>query len=399
MKSDYDVIVVGAGPGGTTACRYCARAGLKTLLIDKERFPRYKVCGGCLSLKTVRLLGLDLGPVVENTVSAVKFTYRSRDPLLIDSEDPIGLMVMRDRFDHFLVRKAVEEGSEFLDGERVLGAKELGNGTEVVLANGKRLSCHYLMGADGAESVIAKSFPFSLRKIRGDEVGLQSEVPYRSAVHFPKEDLHRVHLDFGRIPNGYGWVFPKKDGLSIGVGGAFRGGEKHIHQYFRDFVQDLKLIPGSKVEKALGHRLPVYYGAGQKVSYKNVLLVGDAGCMIDPLTGEGIYNAIRSGMLAAEAVLRSKEKGEPAGALYQNAVQEELFAHLQWALHVSRIIYRFPKLSYRTLRQYPELGGLCMQMLGGQTTYPAFVVKVKERIKDLLKGKIGEKIRGTIANP
>ena len=108
MKSDYDVIVVGAGPGGTTACRYCARAGLKTLLIDKDRFPRYKVCGGCLSLKTVRLLGLDLGPVVENTVSAVKFTYRSRDPLLIDSEDPIGLMVMRDRFDHFLVRKAVE---------------------------------------------------------------------------------------------------------------------------------------------------------------------------------------------------------------------------------------------------------------------------------------------------
>ena len=399
MKSDYDVIVVGAGPGGTTACRYCARAGLKTLLIDKDQFPRYKVCGGCLSLKTVRLLNLDLGPVVENTVSAVKFTYRARDPLLIDSEDPIGLMVMRDRFDEFLVREAVKEGSEFLDGDRVLEARELGNGTEVVLTSGKRLSCQYLMGADGAESVIAKSFPFSLRKIRGDEVGLQSEVPYSSAIHFKKEDLRRVHLDFGRIPNGYGWVFPKKEGLSIGVGGVFRGGEKHIHQYFRDFVQDLKLIPGSKVEKTLGHRLPVYDGAGQKVSYKNVLLVGDAGGMIDPLTGEGIYYAIRSGMLAAEAVLRSKEKGNPAGALYQNSVQEELFAHLQWALHVSRIIYRFPRLSYRTLRQYPELGGLCMQMLGGQATYPACVVKVRERIKDLLKGKIGEKIRKAMANP
>jgi geranylgeranyl reductase family protein len=399
MRSDYDVIVVGAGPGGTTACRYCARAGLKTLLIDKDQFPRYKVCGGCLSLKTVRLLNLDLGPVVENTVSAVKFTYRARDPLLIDSEDPIGLMVMRDRFDAFLVREAVKEGSEFLDGDRVLEARELGNGTEVVLTSGKRLSCQYLMGADGAESVIAKSFPFSLRKIRGDEVGLQSEVPYSSAIFFKKEDLRRVHLDFGRIPKGYGWVFPKKEGLSIGVGGVFRGGEKNIHQYFRDFVQDLKLIPGRKVEKTLGHRLPVYDGAGQKVSYKNVLLVGDAGGMIDPLTGEGIYYAIRSGMLAAEAVLRSKKKGNLAGALYQTSVQEQIFLHLQWALHVSRIIYRFPRLSYRTLRQYPELGGLCMQMLGGQATYPAFVVKVRERIKDLLKGKIGEKIRKAMANP
>jgi len=399
MRSDYDVIVVGAGPGGTTACRYCARAGLKTLLIDKDQFPRYKVCGGCLSLKTVRLLNLDLGPVVENTVSAVKFTYRARDPLLIDSEDPIGLMVMRDRFDDFLVREAVKEGSEFLDGDRVLEARELGNGTEVVLTSGKRLSCQYLMGADGAESVIAKSFPFSLRKIRGDEVGLQSEVPYSSAIYFKKEDLRRVHLDFGRIPKGYGWVFPKKEGLSIGVGGVFRGGEKNIHQYFRDFVQDLKLIPGRKVEKTLGHRLPVYDGAGQKVSYKNVLLVGDAGGMIDPLTGEGIYYAIRSGMLAAEAVLRSKEKGNLAGAVYQSSVQEQIFLHLQWALHVSRIIYRFPRLSYRTLRQYPELGGLCMQMLGGQATYPAFVVKVRERIKDLLKGKIGEKIRKAMANP
>jgi len=399
MRSDYDVIVVGAGPGGTTVCRYCARAGLNTLLIDKDRFPRHKICGGCLSPKTVRLLGLDLAPVVENTVSGVKFTYRGRDPFSIESEGPIGYMVMRDRFDQFLVREAVKEGSEFLDGERVLEAKELGNGTEVVLENGKRLSCQYLVGADGAESVIAKSFPFSVRKLRRDEVGMQSEVLYSTTMHFPKEDLRRVHLDFGRIPNGYGWVFPKKEGLSIGVGGVFRGGEKNIHQHFKDFVQELKPVPGSKFGKALSHRLPVYHGAEQRVSCRNVLLVGDAGCMVDPLTGEGIYYAIRSGILAAEAVLRSRENGDPAGEYYQNAVEEELFAHLQWALHVSRIIYRFPQLSYRTLKHYPELGHLCIQMLEGQVSYPAFVGKVKERIQDLLKGRIGERIRKAMANP
>jgi flavin-dependent dehydrogenase len=79
MNRDYDVIVVGAGPGGSTAARFCAQAGLKTLLIEKERLPRYKPCGGCLSTKTVHLLGLDLSPVVENTIYGANFTYCLKD--------------------------------------------------------------------------------------------------------------------------------------------------------------------------------------------------------------------------------------------------------------------------------------------------------------------------------
>src|SRR5512139_2837203 len=153
MKWDYDVIVVGAGPGGATASRYCARAGLKTLVIEKERLPRYKVCGGCLSLKTVRLLGFDLGPVVENIVHGAKFTYTLRDPLFVDSHESIGFLVMRERFDQFLIERSVEAGVELVEGKKVLAAREVGSGIEVEWQGGGRTRCEYLIGADGAGSV------------------------------------------------------------------------------------------------------------------------------------------------------------------------------------------------------------------------------------------------------
>src|SRR5512143_1231718 len=120
MNSDYDVIVVGGGPGGSTAARLCAQAGVKTLLIEKERLPRYKPCGGCLSAKTVRLLGFDLSPVIENTIYGAKFTYRSEDPFFIESKNPIAFLVMRDRFDQFLIDRALEAGTRVLDGEKVI---------------------------------------------------------------------------------------------------------------------------------------------------------------------------------------------------------------------------------------------------------------------------------------
>jgi flavin-dependent dehydrogenase len=158
MRRDFDVIVVGAGPGGATASRACAQEGLETLLIEKERFPRYKACGGCLSMKTVHLLGFDLTPVVENTVSATKFTYCLKDSFVIHSAEPTGCMVMRDRLDHFLVGKAIEAGVEFLEGERVIRVEEKEGNVEVELERGERvsstwsisISVGFRMGTDGS---------------------------------------------------------------------------------------------------------------------------------------------------------------------------------------------------------------------------------------------------------
>ena len=128
MKLDCDVIVVGAGPGGSTAARYCAQTGLKTLLIEKERLPRYKPCGGCLSPKTVRLLSFDLSSVLENTIYGVKFSYCFEDSFSMQSTQPMAFLVMRDRFDQFLAKKALNTGAMILEGERVVRVIEKEDG-------------------------------------------------------------------------------------------------------------------------------------------------------------------------------------------------------------------------------------------------------------------------------
>src|SRR4030065_829818 len=238
MKFDYDVIVVGGGPGGSTAARFCAKAGLKTLLIEKERLPRYKHCGGCLSTKTVHLLGFDLSPVIENTIYGAKFTYCSEDPFFIEYKDPIAFLVMRDRFDQLLVSKALEDGAAILEGEKVTRVKEKGDGVEGGVGEGERLYCRYLIGADGAERIVARSLPLPPQRNDGNGMAIESEIPFDSSIDFPQKELQFIHLDFGRIPNGYGWVFPKKEYLSIGIGGMFRETKKmNPRQYFSDFLK------------------------------------------------------------------------------------------------------------------------------------------------------------------
>ena len=398
MTFNYDVIVVGAGPGGSTASRLCAEAGLKTLVVEKERFPRYKTCGGCLSMKTARLLGFDFSSVIENTIYGAKFTYRSKDPFIIESANPMAFLVMRDRFDQLLIDRALESGAALLDGEKVTRVEEKDGGVEVELGRTRRLHCRYVIAADGPDSIVAKALPLPPERKQWGGIAVESEIPFDSSIDFPKRELHFVNLDFGRVPNGYGWVFPKKEWLSVGIGGMFRETTKmNPRQYLTTFLKGLEYIPEGKAGKVKGHPLPSFYDEKQKVSQGRILLVGDAANLMDPLQGEGIYYAIRSGMLAGEAMQEWRREGVAPSEYYQRAVHYDICGNLKWALMLSRFVFRFTKLAYHTLKRYPELGEFYLQTLDGRETYQGFVRNVKTRIRDFLKGQLSEKIREAMA--
>jgi geranylgeranyl reductase family protein len=398
MKPDCDVIVVGAGPAGTTAARTCSRAGLKTILFDKETFPRPKPCGGCLSLKVIDLLGIAGDPILEKAVYGARVTYRLKDSFEVEREEPIAHMVMRDRFDALLAAKAVESGAVFLEGRKVTRLEEREDGVVVIGENGTPVTGRFLIGADGPGSLAARAFSLGPSGRRERGFAVESEIPLKETTGLPEKSLTLLHFDFGGIPNGYAWVFPKKEGLSVGMGGLLGENEKlDLLRYFSDFVKKLGYLPPFEKVRVAGHRLPSFCSPEQKLARGRVLLTGDAAHLVDPLTGEGIYYAVRSGMLAAESLALAVEKGKAPAETYQARVEGEFFEEFLWALRFSKFFYRFPKLGYVTLKRSPELAELYLRVLSGKETYRGFISAVRDRMNGLFKGGILDKLKTIVA--
>ena len=385
---EYDVIVVGMGPAGASTAYELALRGLSVLAFDKQIHPRYKVCGGGLSARIERILPADFKTVVEGTVYRVQFTYGEDASFFLEFPQPVAYMVMRPTFDHWLGQKAKQVGVEVGEDEAVVAIQNGRDGVEVATGKG-RYRGKMVIGADGAMSVVAQQcFPGRrFRKIPA----LESEYHGKTPHAFQRSQTALISLCPAK--KGYGWVFPKENGLSVGVG-EFVKGANRPKRSFENFVRHEKSLTGLSVPFPLGFPLPIadqhnhrqVCGWAGRLVRQRALLVGDAGNLVDPLLGEGIYYAIRSGQMAAVCVasaLRNPARGVDE---YERLAEAEFGLEFRVAARLGKIIYgvprswhrwagkTFPDGYQRVLRRYCEL-------LQGRETYQTLVARILQRVK------------------
>ena len=383
MALHYDVIIVGAGPAGSTTARLCARKGLRTLIIEKDRFPRYKPCGGCLSPRVLKELDFDIGGIIESRVFEARFTFQLEDSFSIVCQDPIGYLVMRESFDDLLCRKAQEEGADLYEEKRVVGFRQNGRWIDVFIEGGESVRCRYLVGADGARSTVSQSLRTGAMKRGG--------IAFAGEARFPHEIQGRrsfVHLDFGGVPYGYGWIFPKGVRVSMGVGALFPSKGTRLKSRFERFIAGVDYIRGLEMERARFYPLPTFSPDNVPLSRGRVALAGDAANLMDPMTGEGIYYAVRSGHMVGEAIVKAIEEDKRGIDGYQGVLKRTLFQDLTMALKLARVIYRFPRAAYNILKSNRRLAFLYLDILAGNARYDVFSGKMAKGIRRRLGGKI-----------
>lgn len=366
----YDVIVVGGGPAGATAAFELATAGIHVLILEKERFPRYKPCGGGLSLKIDRVLKFSIKEVIEATVMGVYFTYQQNNGLSLLSDRPVAYMVMRERFDSLLISEASKAGATFMDGTQVKGITSAKHGYEVS-AGDQTFTCRYIIGADGANGVVQRSLhPQVMRSV---SASVESEISIAQQV--VDRHNHYVHIDFGTVPSGYAWVFPKKGRLSAGIAG-FQGVMKQPRQNFDNFIKGVPALQGVEKIECKGHPIPLFK-TPQPLTRGGIILAGDAGNLVDPFFGEGIYYAIRSAQMAATVVSEAAHKGTSDLSRYDKLLAHELYPEFKAAQRISQVVYTFPMIWYDILSGRSDLAERYYNVLRGDSRYTLFLKELK----------------------
>ncbi|TMK60361.1 MAG: geranylgeranyl reductase family protein [Actinobacteria bacterium] len=362
----FDVAVVGAGPAGSIVAYGVSRAGARVLLIDKARFPRDKPCGGGLTLRAVKELPFPVDPVVEDIVTRVTCRLRYGRAFEREGRTALCLMTQRRRLDHYLVERAQEAGAQFRDGARV----QVESDTRLTV-DGTTIEVESLVGADGANGVTARTLGLGGEIVPG--VALEGNVPY--GVVERETYRGRMVIELAILPGGYGWIFPKGDHINVGVGGWASEGPE-----LRPRLRELCLVYGvdaDAVTDLRGHRLPLRR-PGTKLARGRALLVGDAAGLVDPVSGDGVYEALVSARLAVEAIT--------SGALesYEPALRATLdpIAAAGWGAKVA--LDRFPRAVFAVMR-LPVTWRALEKVVTGEVHDPASTRGVERRAMKLIE--------------
>lgn len=371
----FDVIVVGAGPAGTTAARHCSSAGLNTLLLEKVQIPRFKPCAGGLTVAAARELGFDIPQKnIERQCKGLRIIFRDLERE-VETPETFAFMVSRSSFDQHLASMAVQVGTLFSANEGCTSIERNKNSV-VVRTERRTLRAPVVIGADGFFSRVRKQF---CPKFKQDEIRycLLADIPMSPReISTRFKDLITIH--FGTVPEGYAWIFPKSSHLNVGAGGSLSQ-SRDLPNLFRRFLILNQLDPEVKIK---GCFLPVSRWR-HDIYTDRILLTGDAAGLVDSFSGEGIRFAIASGKLAAETVIAVHKKDDfTAQTLreYQERCWEYMGRDLYRSNRATDLLYRHPNLIFGTVVRNQEALEHYLRSVTGEISFSDYMRWIKSRM-------------------
>jgi geranylgeranyl reductase family protein len=335
---------VGAGPAGSTAAYHLATGGASVLLLDKSTFPRDKPCGGGVTGRAARLLPYSIEPVVEDVVDRLECGLRYRHRITRRARGPLVYMTQRRRLDHFLLQKAAEAGAEVREGETV---------------DARELDARIVIGADGCNGASAKQLGLADRIVHG--VALEANYPHQARW------AGAMAVEIAVIHGGYGWIFPKGDHVNVGVGGNPEEGPR-LRAELRRMCEAYGIDPDAASE-IRGYRLPQRL-PGSMLARGKTAVIGDAAGLVDPFTGDGMYEAFLSARLVADAALDVLAGRAENLDAYRAAVERRITPLTRAGWGAKRAFERFPRATYALIR-LPVTFRALDKLLQGDLSDPA----------------------------
>lgn len=355
--------------------------------LDRSTFPRPKTCGGGVSARSIPYLPDGWESVPHEVTTGVHLTYGDRGHVDVDTGIPIAYQFRREEFDLFLLEKARKNGALIETGVKAGEISWDGVNFWIGTERGDRYKAPILFAADGASSQVSRHLlkrkldPGSSRNWRRSEDG----VPRK---HFPSSEMHvscpgpipsgLVHIDLGLVSGGYGWAFPKSGKAeNVGVIG-FTIPLSDPSKVLRAFIERVwPNLPGAhQLEEPRTWFVPDYRGTDRHGRIPGLFFLGDAGGLVDPFLGEGIYYAVLSAQRAVSEILRNPNRPGEASRSYATWVRRDIFRDFAQARRLAALIYRFPGLYFRLVQKYPRILTLYAAILRGVHDYRSFSVSI-----------------------
>jgi geranylgeranyl reductase len=353
----YDVAVIGGGPSGAVAAAVLAKAGIATVLIERN-LDNVKPCGGAIPLGLIEEFQIP-AELIEKKLSRMK--ARSPKGRVIDMHMPNGYvgMVRREKFDRYLRSEAEQAGAVIVEG-LVKSISHSGDGFVINTLNDKvpAIRTRKIIGADGANSKTADELHFPSNELK--VIAMQQRFKYTPSIQ-KFSDIVEIWFDGEVSPDFYGWIFPKADHLAIGTGTEDK--RHNLKALQKRFIEKIGITDTPYLDEAA--KIPMK--PRKSFTQEKAILVGDAAGLVTPANGEGIFFAMRSGKLGAQAMIEHLKNKAPLSS-YEKEFRK-LYAPIFFGLEVLQAAY------YRNDRLRESFVAICADDDVQQITFDSYLYK------------------------